>query len=233
VLAETHVEQHFTSERVVRDIIIGISDGLTVPFAIAAGLSEIAPTAGIIIAAGLAEIAAGAISMGLGGYLAAKGEADHYFREYHREASEVREIPEHELAEVRDIFKLYKLKDEEIEPILHSFQRHPEDWIDFMMRFELGLEKPEPGRPLYSAATIGSAYIVGGLIPLSPYLVEHSIPTALLLSVIVTLAALFTFGFIKGKLTGKAPLRSAVQMLSVGGLSAMAAFLLARLVVSH
>jgi VIT1/CCC1 family predicted Fe2+/Mn2+ transporter len=229
VVAKTHVEQHFTSGRLVRDLIIGISDGLTVPFAIAAGLSEVAPTAGIIVAAGLAEIAAGAISMGLGGYLAAKGEAEHYAREYYKEVKEVKEIPLQERQEVREILSQYKLTNEEIEPILNSFQRHPDNWVDFMMRFELGLEKPDPRQALFSAATISSAYIVGGLIPLSPYLIEPSIPTALVLSIAVTLTALFVFGFIKGQFTGKTPFRSAFQMLLIGGLSATAAFLLARL----
>lgn len=224
-----HTERHFTSGEVVRDIVIGMSDGLTVPFALAAGLSGAAASAGIVITAGLAEIAAGSIAMGLGGYLAAKSDAEHYVSERKREALEVEEKPQVEEREVADIFSDYGLTDEEIEPIVRAFRQHPNSWIDFMMRFELGLEKPNPRRALTSALTIAGAYVAGGLIPLFPYIVTRDMALGLKGSVVLTLIALLIFGFVKGKFTGARPLRSAFQTLMIGGLAAAAAFLIARL----
>lgn len=224
-----HIERHFTSGEVVRDIVIGMSDGLTVPFALAAGLSGAAASAGIVITAGLAEIAAGSIAMGLGGYLAAKSDAEHYVSERKREALEVEEKPQVEEREVADIFSDYGLTDEEIEPIVRAFRQHPNSWIDFMMRFELGLEKPNPRRALTSALTIAGAYVAGGLIPLLPYIVTRDMGQGLKGSVVLTLIALLIFGFVKGKFTGSKPFRSAVQTLLIGGLAAAAAFLIARL----
>lgn len=225
-----HHEQHFTASDSVRDVVIGMSDGLTVPFALAAGLSGAATTTGIIVTAGLAEIAAGAIAMGLGGYLAGRSDAEHYASEREREHREVREKPAVEAREVGDIFRGYGLSDEEIAPILRAFQNRPQEWIDFMMRFELGLEKPDPRRALQSALTIGGSYAVGGLIPLAPYILLRDAPTALRISVAVTLAALAAFGFVKGRFTGARPWRSALQTALIGGAAAAAAFAIARLV---
>ena len=228
-----HVERHFTAGDVVRDIVIGMSDGLTVPFALAAGLTGAVTSSGIIVTAGLAEIAAGSIAMGLGGYLAAKSDAEHYAREREREKLEVAEIPEEEMREVAEVFHSYGLTAEETKPIVEALSKHPKKWVDFMMRFELGLEKPDPKRALVSALTIAGAYIAGGLIPLSPYIVTGKIipaatSTALLYSVTFTLLALFVFGFIKGRYTGTRPMRSALQTALIGSLAAGAAFLIAR-----
>src|SRR5438309_5201037 len=197
-----HVERHFTAGETVRDIVIGMSDGLTVPFAVAAGLTGVINSAGIIVTAGLAEIAAGSIAMGLGGYLAAKSDAEHYAKEREREKREVKEIPEEEKREVAEVFHSYGLTKNESEPIVEALAKHPQKWVDFMMRFELGLEKPDPKRALISALTIAAAYVAGGLIPLAPYIVtsfakQLSVTTALFYSVGLTLMALLVFGFIK------------------------------------
>ncbi len=227
-----HTERHFTASEVVRDIVIGMSDGLTVPFALAAGLTgglhgAENPTA-IIVTAGLAEIAAGSIAMGLGGYLAAKSDAEHYTKERERERREVDEIPHEEMREVAEVFQEYGLTQEETWPIVEALRKQPKKWIDFMMRFELGLEKPDPKRALTSAVTIGGAYAAGGFVPLAPYMFTSNTSTALLYSVAVTLATLFVFGFIKGRFTGTRPMRSALQTALIGSLAAAAAFLLAR-----
>ncbi len=223
-----HIERHFTAAEVVRDIVIGMSDGLTVPFALAAGLSGAIASTHIIVTAGLAEIAAGSIAMGLGGYLAAKSEAEHYAKEHSREKQEVVEKPEAERNEVRHIFRSYGLSDEQITPIIESMEKDHKSWIDFMMRFELGLEKPNPSRAFSSATTIALAYVAGGLIPMVPYMIISENASALAVSVAVTLAALFVFGYIKGRFTGLLPLKSALQTLMIGGLAASAAFLIAK-----
>ena len=223
-----HVERHFTAGERVRDVVIGISDGLTVPFALAAGLSGAVNSTGIIVTAGLAEIAAGSIAMGLGGYLAAKSDAQHYASERLREEREVREIPAAEADEVRQVLKSYGLTAEASTPIVDAFRERPDAWVDFMMRFELGLEKPDPHRALVSALTIAGAYIAGGFIPLGPYLVAGSAKTALMVSVAVTLAALAVFGTIKGHFTGSSPVRSGLQTVLIGGLAAAAAFAIAK-----
>jgi len=223
-----HVERHFTSGETVRDIVIGMSDGLTVPFALAAGLSGAVTSTGIIVTAGLAEISAGAIAMGLGGYLAAKSDAEHYISERARELQEVATIPREEMMEVAEVFRAYGLEDEEIRPIVLALRKKPEAWVDFMMRFELGLEEPDPKRAVRSALTIAASYVVGGFIPLTPYIVLGNAAVALRVSVIVTLIALFSFGFVKGQFTGTRPLRSALQTMLVGGLAAAAAFVIAR-----
>jgi len=227
-----HTERHFTASDVVRDVVIGMSDGLTVPFALAAGLTgglqgAANPTA-IIVTAGLAEIAAGSIAMGLGGYLAAKSDAEHYAKEREREKREVAEIPHEEMREVAEVFQEYGLTLEETWPIVEALRKQPKKWIDFMMRFELGLERPDPKRALTSAVTIGGAYAAGGLVPLAPYMFTRDTTTALLWSIAVTLLALFVFGFIKGRFTGTRPLRSALQTALIGSAAAGAAFLLAR-----
>jgi vacuolar iron transporter family protein len=223
-----HLEHHFTSGETVRDIVIGMSDGLTVPFALAAGLSGAVNSTGIIVTAGLAEIAAGSIAMGLGGYLAARSDAEHYASERAREEREVREKPAAEAAEVRAVFESYGLAPEESQPIVHALTTRPAAWVDFMMRFELGLETPDPRRAVTSALTIAGAYVVGGFIPLGPYLVWTSVGTALPWSVAVTLVALGVFGFVKGRFTGTRPVRGAVQTVLIGGLAAAAAFGIAR-----
>ena len=228
-----HVERHFTAGETVRDIVIGMSDGLTVPFALAAGLTGAIDSTGIIVTAGLAEIAAGSIAMGLGGYLAAKSDAEHYAKEREREKREVVEIPEEEMREVAQVFHSYGLSPAESAPIVEALSKQPKKWVDFMMRFELGLEKPDPKRAFVSAVTIASSYIAGGLIPLAPYIVSVyvktiSVATALLFSVALTLVALLVFGFVKGRFTGTRPLRSALQTAFIGSVAAGAAFLIAR-----
>lgn len=225
-----HVERHFTSSDTVRDIVIGMSDGLTVPFALAAGLSGAAQSASIVVTAGLAEIAAGSIAMGLGGYLAARSDAEHYASERRREQDEVRAIPAAEANEVADVLASYGVSAEAAAPVVRALKERPEAWIDFMMRFELGLEKPDPKRALISAGTIATSYIVGGLVPLTPYFIFAAAAGALVVSVVCTLFALFVFGYIKGHFTGARPARSAMQTVLVGGLAAAAAFGIARLI---
>jgi len=223
-----HIERHFTASDTVRDIVIGMSDGLTVPFALAAGLSGAVNSSTIIITAGLAEIAAGSIAMGLGGYLAAKSDAEHYASEREREKQEVAQVPKEEMAEIAAVFRSYGLTAEETAPVVKALSQRPRAWVDFMMRYELGLEKPDPKRAITSALTIAGAYIAGGLIPLSPYILLPNALTALRLSVLVTLAALLVFGYVKGRFTGAKPLRSALQTMLIGGLAAAAAFAIAR-----
>ncbi len=231
VMHAPHVERHFTASAFVRDMVIGMSDGLTVPFALAAGLTGNAATAitSIIVTAGLAEIAAGSIAMGLGGYLAARSDAEHYESERIREEREVVEVPHKEREEVAELFQAYGLSDEHIEPILAAFETNPKAWVDFMMRYELGLEEPDPRRALKSASTIAGAYIAGGMIPLAPYMLTAHANKALGFSVAVTLTALTLFGYVKGRFTGTRPFRSALQTLVIGGIAAAAAFLIARL----
>ncbi len=225
-----HIEKHFTASEFIRDIVIGMADGLTVPFALAAGLSGAVAGTKIIVVAGLAEIAAGSIAMGLGGYLAGKSDSDHYASELKRERREVEEIPEEEAREVLEVFKEYGLTEAEATPIVESLQQRPEQWIDFMMRFELGLEKPDPTRALRSALTIAGAYIAGGLIPLGPYILMADAHSALIASVAFTIAALAVFGAIKGHYTGMPAVPSALRTAVIGGLAAAAAFGIARLV---
>lgn len=225
-----HVERHFTAGETVRDIVIGMSDGLTVPFALAAGLSGAVSSTTIIITAGLAEIAAGSIAMGLGGYLAARSDAEHYSSERLREQQEIKEKTEAEKAEVMEVFTSYGLTEVESTPIVEALSKRPKAWVDFMMRFELGLEEPDPKRALTSALTIAASYIVGGLIPLSPYFFFTPATNALYISVVATLLALLVFGYVKGRFTGTRPFRSALQTALIGGLAAAAAFLIARLI---
>ncbi len=226
-----HIERHFTGSKIVRDIVIGMSDGLTVPFALAAGLSGAIDSTSIVVTAGLAEIAAGSIAMGLGGYMAAKSDAEHYFSEREREAAEVRDKAEIEAAEVAGVFESYGLTIEESKPIVDALRQRPQAWVNFMMRFELGLEKPDPNQGLVSAGTIAGAYIAGGFIPLGPYFILPTAGRALTVSVIATLIALAVFGYIKGSFTGAPPLRSAGQMVLIGGLAAAAAFMIARVIL--
>ncbi len=223
-----HIERHFTAGDTVRDVVIGMSDGLTVPFALAAGLSGAVDSTRLIVVAGLAEIAAGAIAMGLGGYLAARSDAEHYDSERSREVTETGVKPLAEAAEVTHVLRSFGLTDHESAPIVAALRNRPEAWVDFMMRFELGLERPDPRRALTSALTIGGAYAAGGFIPLAPYIALARPSAALTVSAIVTLVALGLFGWVKGHFTGTAPFRSAVQTMLIGGIAAAAAFAIAR-----
>ncbi len=223
-----HREKHFNASDRVRDLVIGMADGLTVPFALAAGLTGAVAANRLIVTAGVAEIAAGAIAMGLGAYLAARGDAEHYASERRREQREVRDLAEHEEGEVVEIFERYGLTRADCQPILSAFHRDHDAWVDFMMRYELGLEQPRPGRALQSALTIGGAYVVGGLVPLLPYMLMTSVERALAVSVVATLGALAVFGALKGRYTGTGALRGALQTVVVGGLASAAAFLVAR-----
>jgi VIT1/CCC1 family predicted Fe2+/Mn2+ transporter len=207
-----------------------MADGLTVPFALAAGLSGTIAASNIVVIAGLAEIAAGSIAMGLGGYLAARTDLEHYISELKREWRETKELPEEEAREVAEMFAKFEMSRAEIEPVVTAIRADRKRWVDFMMRFELGLERPDPKRARRSAATIAGSYIAGGLIPLLPYMLVSDVRTALLFSVSVTLVALFVFGYVKGRFTGLPPIRGAVQTTLIGGLAAGAAFGIARLI---
>lgn len=225
-----HIERHFTASASIRDVVIGMSDGLTVPFALAAGLSGAVDSTRVVITAGLAEIAAGSIAMGLGGYLAARTDAEHYASERAREIKETVEIPEEEKQEVAEVFQHYGLPEDLANEAAHEISKNRKRWIDFMMRFELGLEEPDPRRARTSALTIGLSYAAGGLVPLAPYFFFHRMGTALKGSIVVTLAALLLFGYVKGRFTVKKPLRSAWQTALVGGIAAAAAFAIAKLI---
>jgi VIT1/CCC1 family predicted Fe2+/Mn2+ transporter len=223
-----HVETHFTASDTVRDIVIGMSDGLTVPFALAAGLSGAVDNPHIIVTAGMAEIVAGAIAMGLGGYLAAKVDVEHYASERQRELRETVDMPEQEAAEVAQIFRAYGLDETNVAALVNTLRADRDRWVDFMMRFELGLEEPDPRRARTSAWTIALSYMAGGLVPLAPYMLLGSVQRGLIGSIVLTLVTLFIFGYIKGRYTTARPLRSALQTTLVGGLAAGAAFLLAK-----
>jgi VIT1/CCC1 family predicted Fe2+/Mn2+ transporter len=225
-----HIEKHFTAGNTVRDIVIGMADGLTVPFALAAGLTGAIASSHIVLTAGFAEIAAGSIAMGLGGYLAARSDAEHYFSERKREEEEIVTVPDIEAQEVQEIFKTYGLTQTESASVVEALRQRPKDWLDFMMRFELGLEKPESGRALKSALTIALSYVVGGIIPLSAYLIFADAHRALHVSIAVTLVALLFFGAVKGRFTGAPMIRSGLQTALIGGLAAAAAFGIACLI---
>ena len=225
-----HVEKHFTASETVRDIVIGMSDGLTVPFALAAGLSGAVEASAIIITVGLAEVAVGAIAMGPGGYLAARTDAEHYASERAREERETKEMPETEAAEVADVFRSYGLNDDTVATVVTAIGANKRRWVDFMMHFELGLEEPDPRRARTSALTIALSYVASGLVPLAPYFLLRSVHTALVASAVVTLLALLVFGYIKGRFTTARPFRSAWQTAVVGGLAATAAFVIAKMI---
>ena len=230
MLSVEHEEKHFTATAAVRDIVIGMSDGLTVPFALAAGLTGAVSSTSIVVTAGFAEIAAGSIAMGLGGYLAAKTDLEHYESERLREIRETVDLADVETEEVAKVFRNYGLSEAQMQPIVRAITSDQNRWVDFMMRFELGLETPDPGRASRSAGTIAASYIVGGLVPLAPYILMKQVLSALWVSVCVTLLALFVFGSIKGHYTGVKPFRSGAQTVLVGGLAAAAAFFIARLI---
>jgi vacuolar iron transporter family protein len=226
-----HAETHFEASDTVRDVVIGMADGLTVPFALAAGLTGVASaTSHLVVVAGLAEIAAGSIAMGLGGYLAARTDRDHYHSEREREIRETVELPDKEREEVAEVFRGYGMTETAIGPVVEAIAADQKRWVDFMMRFELGFEEPEPARARNSAATIAASYIVGGLVPLTPYMLVDSVFTGLRLSAAVTLLALFVFGYVKGRMTGISALRGGLQTVVIGGLASAAAFGLARLI---
>ncbi len=225
-----HVEEHFDASASVRDVVIGMSDGLTVPFALAAGLSGAVAATGVIVTAGVAEIVAGSIAMGLGGFLAGKTDEHHYQAELARERREVVELPEREAEEVRQILTDYGLDAGQAQAVVDGLRGSPERWVSFMMRFELGLEPTAPGRAWKSAATIAASYAVGGIIPLLPYMMVHEVNKAVAWSVMATIAALLAFGSVKARLTGVNPIRGALQTALIGGLAAAAAFGVAKLI---
>jgi len=223
-----HLEKHFDASETVRDVVIGMSDGLTVPFALAAGLSGTVSQTSIVVIAGLAEIAAGSIAMGLGGYLAARTDRDHYASELEREYRETVELPEREREEVAEVFRGYGMREQDLTPVVNAICADQKHWVDFMMKFELGYDEPDPKRARNSAITIAVSYILGGLVPLAPYILMNRLYGALEASVGVTLAALFAFGYVKGRMTGISPLRGGLQTVIIGGLASAAAFGLAK-----
>ena len=224
-----HEEEHFKSSDVVKDVVIGMADGLTVPFALAAGLSGAVDSTGIIIIAGIAEIAAGSIAMGLGGYLAGKTEQDHYNSEVKREYYEVENLRHKEVEETKEFFAGIGLSDELQEKATEEIAKDKKQWVDFMMKYELGLDKPDPRRATKSALNIGLSYIVGGLVPLSPYFFVHAPSDGLKISVAVTLLCLFIFGFFKSKITGVNQWAGAIRVTLIGAVAAGAAFGVAKL----
>jgi VIT1/CCC1 family predicted Fe2+/Mn2+ transporter len=224
-----HLEKHFRGSESVRDVVIGMADGLTVPFALAAGLSAAVTSTSLIVTAGLAEVTAGAIAMGLGGFLAARGDMEHYASEERRERAEIVDLRDRELDEVREVFTGYGLTGAPLESVVAAIAAEPDRWTRFMMRFELGLEKPDPKRAPISAVTIGVSYIVGGLIPLVSYILLPTVKQAMPVSVALTGVALLVFGAVKGRLTGGGAVKSSLQTLLVGGVAAGAAFWLASL----
>ena len=227
---ENHPEKHFMARDLIRDIVIGMADGLTVPFALAAGLSGTVSNTHLVVIAGVAEIAAGSIAMGLGGYLAARTDVEHYLSELERERREIIELPDREREEVADILREWNIPEQTVTSAVDAISKNSDLWVNFMMKYELGLEEPDPKRARNSSLTIGFSYILGGIIPLSPYMFILQPESALIVSVIVTLIALFVFGLIKGKFTGSKPIKSAGQTTLVGGLAAGIAFVIAKLI---
>jgi VIT1/CCC1 family predicted Fe2+/Mn2+ transporter len=224
-----HHEEHLTSSEIIRDIVIGMSDGLTVPFALAAGLSGAVNSTGIIVIAGIAEIAAGSIAMGLGGYLAGKTEQDHYQSEMKREYYEVDNLHHREIQETKEFFAGIGLSEDLQEKAAEEISRDKDKWVSFMMKYELGLEAPDPKRATKSAFNIGLSYIAGGLVPLSPYFFTDTPETALKYSVAVTLLCLFVFGWIKSRFTGVTPFWGALRVTLIGAMAAAAAFGVAKI----
>lgn len=223
-------EKHSNSSDVLRDIVIGMSDGLTVPFALAAGLSGAIDNNSLIIVAGLAEVAAGSIAMGLGGYLAGQTEVDHYNTELQREYDEVEELPAKEREEVREFFEGMGLSAAIQEQAVFELTKDKDVWVNFMMKHELGLEKPDEKRAAKSAFNIALSYIIGGLVPLSPYFFTEKTFDGLKISAVITLVCLFIFGFYKSKMTGISPLMGGLKVMFIGALAASAAFIIARLI---
>ncbi|HEY5095384.1 MAG TPA: VIT1/CCC1 transporter family protein [Candidatus Eremiobacteraceae bacterium] len=225
-----HIEEHFTASSTVRDIVIGMSDGLTVPFALAAGISGAIAASHIVLTAGVAELAAGGIAMGLGGYLAARSDVEHYASERRREAKEIDDVPDEERAEIEAIIRSYGVQGDALRVVTTAITSDKERWIEFMMRFELGLEKPNAMEAPMSALRIGGSYVVGGVLPLAPYVAFADAGHALPYSIGVTMVALFIFGAVKGNFTGVSWARSALQTTLIGGIAAAVAFFCARLI---
>src|SRR5258708_18688897 len=225
-----HHEHHLKSSDTIKDIVIGMSDGLTVPFALAVGLSGTNAHSTIVVTAGIAEIVAGSIAMGLGGFLAGKTESDHYASELKREYDDVERVPEQEKMEVKEVFAGFGLSVKLQDEVADEMAKDKDKWVDFMMRYELGLEKREANRARQSAITIGLSYIVGGVIPLSPYFFIANSQRALYYSCAITLVCLFVFGYFKSKVTGQPPFSGALKVLIIGALAAAAAFLMAKLI---
>ena len=224
-----HTEEHLASSALLSDVVIGMSDGLTVPFALAAGLSGAVDSTNIIVIAGVAEIAAGSIAMGLGGYLSGKTEQDHYKNEMKREYHEVDELRHREIVETKEFFANLGLSEELQEQATEEVAKDRDKWVEFMMKYELGLEKPDPRRASKSALNIGLSYVVGGLVPLSPYFFTDYPTTALKFSAAVTLVCLFVFGWFKSKITGVPPLGGALRIMLIGAAAAAAAFGVAKI----
>ena len=227
-----HTESHLESSDLLRDVVIGMSDGLTVPFALAAGLSGAVSSAALIVIAGVAEIAAGSIAMGLGGYLAGKTEIDHYNAELKRESDEVDNLPDVERKEVKDFFANLGLSEEIQDQAVEEMTADKKKWVDFMMKYELGLNKPDPKRARKSAFNIGISYVIGGIVPLSPYFFMNDVISALRISVIITLISLFIFGYLKSKITGVHPVAGAIRVTMIGAVAAACAFGIAKLIQS-
>jgi VIT1/CCC1 family predicted Fe2+/Mn2+ transporter len=226
-----HQEEHLKSSDLLTDIVIGMSDGLTVPFALAAGLSSaVGDKVNLIWIAGIAEIAAGSIAMGLGGFLAGQTEQDHYNSELKREYDEVEYLAEDEKEEVREVFRKWKLSKEIQEKATEEISKDKDLWVDFMMKHELGLEKPDPKRAGRSAFNIGASYVVGGLVPLSPYFFVHNALDALKISVFITLICLYVFGYFKSKTTGVNPWLGGIKVMLIGAAAAGTAFVIAKLI---
>lgn len=226
-MSHPHHEHHVESSAMLRDFVIGMADGLTVPFALAAGLAGAIDSTGLIVTAGVAEIAAGAIAMGLGGYLGARTEKEHYESEERREQREIEQVPHIEAKEVEDILGSFGVPEAEAKTVTQALMRNPKRWVDFMMRFELGLERPDPRRLLQSPLVIGGAYVLGGFVPLMPYIIYPQVSQALPVSIAVSLVALLAFGAFKGYFTGQKMVRAALQTAAIGSLAAAAAFLIA------
>ncbi len=230
--SHSHKEEHLHSSDFLRDIVIGMSDGLTVPFALAAGLSGAVESTNLIVIAGLAEVAAGSIAMGLGGYLAGKTEIDHYKSELRREYEEVEKVPERERMEVKEFFSKLGLSEEVQEQAVSEMTKDKDKWVEFMMKHELGLEKPDPQRARKSAFNIGFSYVVGGLIPLSPYFFVSTNLEGLKISAAITIVCLFIFGYFKSKITGVNPLAGAIRVTLIGAIAASCAFGIAKLIIA-
>jgi len=224
-----HKEQHFTQSDLIRDVVIGLADGLTVPFALAAGLSGAVYSNAIVITAGIAEIAAGSIAMGLGGYLAGRTEIEHYDSELQREYYEVKHFYEKEKEEVREVFAQYGFSEPTQKLLADELAKDEKKWVDFMMKYELGLDKPDSKRARQSALNIGVAYIVGGIVPLSAYFFTGTPKEGLLYSSIITVLCLLTFGYFKSKFTGQPPTSGALKTMGIGIIAAIAAYLIATL----
>ncbi len=224
-----HQEQHLQSSAFITDVVIGMSDGLTVPFALAAGMSSAVSNNHIVTTAGIAEIIAGSIAMGLGGFLAGKTEQDHYASELKREYDEVERVPDVEKAEIKEVFAGYGLSEQVQTIIADELAKDKDKWVQFMMKYELGLDEPDANRARKSALTIGISYIVGGIIPLLPYFFTTQPNEGLKLSAVITIVCLFVFGYFKSKVTGQPVLAGAIKVTVIGALAATAAFFVAKL----